>query len=206
VLADAGSVVEPSVSRAKFDREVARYRLHERDYRARGWWLLEAEYPKLFFVMVTPRLKPPAIAFGALFDFTDYDLQPPSLRLVDPFTKVPYAPRELPTVLKRRVPLTAEQIEQARAQGQDVAGAMIEQRMMMWHSDDDVPFFCLPGVREYHEHPAHTGDPWLLRRGRGEGLIFLLEQLDRYGLAPIVGYQIGVVTDQTQFGQAEVPT
>jgi hypothetical protein len=33
------------------------------------------------------------------------------------------------------------------------------------HPTTKVPFFCMQGVREYHEHPQHTGDDWMLYRG-----------------------------------------
>ncbi|WP_306919914.1 putative metal-binding protein [Rhizobium mesoamericanum] len=37
------------------------------------------------------------------------------------------------------------------------------------NSLEDEPFLCMAGVREYHDNPAHSGDPWLLHRGSGEG-------------------------------------
>lgn len=33
------------------------------------------------------------------------------------------------------------------------------------HPTTNVPFLCMQGVREYHEHPQHTGDDWMLYRG-----------------------------------------
>jgi hypothetical protein len=33
------------------------------------------------------------------------------------------------------------------------------------HAVTKGTFFCMRGVREYHEHPEHTGDQWLLYRG-----------------------------------------
>ena len=37
------------------------------------------------------------------------------------------------------------------------------------HPKTGRPFFCVPGIREYHDHPQHSGDPWLLHRHTGEG-------------------------------------
>ena len=69
----------------------------------------------------------------------------------------------------------------------------LEQALLISHGPDELPFLCLPGVREYHVHPAHTGDDWLLHRDRGEGtLYFLLEKLARYGLEPIQQFQFGL--------------
>src|SRR5688572_7142105 len=95
--------VDPAVSRQKFHRELAEYRKLEDDHLKRGWWLLKAEFPEVFVVFATPKLNPPCVMFGAVLDFTDYDFQPPSVRLVHPFTQVPYKQNELPNHLLRTV-------------------------------------------------------------------------------------------------------
>jgi hypothetical protein len=78
--------------------------------------------------------------------------------------------------------------------------------LMQAHGPDEIPFPCLPGVREYHEHPGHSGDPWLLHRGGGEGtLYFLLEKLYQYGVAPISTYHVQLVPAVTGFAQSEIP-
>lgn len=189
-----GAVVDPTVSRAKFEREVDTVRRRQAEYHVRGIWLIEATFPVVFVVMASPQLRPPPVVFGALFDFADYDLRPASVRLVNPFTREPYKAGELPTHLKRRAPMTPEIAAQALAQGQDPAQVMVQQPMMQFNTPDDIPFLCLPGVREYHDHPAHTGDSWLLRRGTTEGsLVFFLEQLHKYGIAPLAGYQMPTI-------------
>lgn len=208
MAAEGGILVDPAVCRVKFEREIANFRRFAREYHAKGWWLIEAAFPTVFIIMAAPQLKPPAAIFGALFDFTNFDLWAPSLRLVDPFTRVPYKTRELPTTLKRKGPVTPEIAAKAQADGIDPSQIVVEQQMMQSHGPDQIPFLCLPGVREYHEHPAHTGDSWLLRRGTGEGgLIFLLEQLHRYGVAPIAGFQaqIALAWPQMTLAQKEIP-
>lgn len=182
-------LVDPEVSRTKFERELADYRKVEDDHIRRGWWLLRVEYPEVFVVFGAPKVRPPTVVFGALLNFADYDLRPPSVRLVDPFTREPYKFNELPTVLKRRT--TAAAPPQLAAQGLSVVEQ--EQQLMVAHRPEDIPFLCIPGVREYHDHPAHSGDPWLLHRGTGEGtLYFLLDQLYKYGVEPITDYQVGL--------------
>jgi hypothetical protein len=195
------------VSRAKFEHELGVYRAREDEYRRRGWWLLAADFPQVFVVFATPRTTPPAVVFGALFDFTNYDFWPPSVRLVDPFTRVPYRAKDLPTVLKRRTvaPMPPEALAAlglpAGAQAQNVQ----DSPLMLAYGPDEVPFLCLPGVREYHEHPAHSNDPWLRHRDDVEGsLHFLLETLYRYGVEPITEYAVQLVPRVT-FAQAEVP-
>src|SRR5437773_214417 len=95
---------DPAVSRVKFDREVAEYRALGAEYRARGWLLLRAEFPLFEVAMAAPQLKPPAMVAGVRLDYTNYDASPPSVRLVNPFTGVPYLFKDLPTALKRSVP------------------------------------------------------------------------------------------------------
>lgn len=207
-MAELPALVDPVVSRAKFEREVAAYRAREAEHQRRGWWLLAAEFPQVFVVFATPRTKPPAVVFGAILDFTNYDLWPPSVKLVDPFTRVPYKAKELPTVLKRRA-TTALAVPEALAGLGLPVGAQLaniqDVPLLQWYSLDEEPFLCLPGVREYHEHPAHSGDPWLLHRGGGEGtLYFLLEKLYQYGVEPISGYNVHLVP-QVEFAQAGAP-
>jgi hypothetical protein len=184
----SGFTVDPAVALKKFNRELDSYRREESRYRARGWWLLEVAYPTMLFAMVATKIQPHVVVFGVALDFTDYDFRPPSVTLVNPITKIPYSAEELPTNLPRLVEPKPEHVAQAAAAGQDVSGGVL-QPLMQAHPGGP-PFLCLPGVREYHDHPAHSGDLWLLRRGSGEGrLIWLLEQLDRYGTSCVVGFQ-----------------
>ena len=181
--------VDPSVSREKFDAEVAAYRSLEREHQERGWWLLEAAFPRVFAVFATPRLTPPAVVCGVLLDFANYDLEPPSVKLVDPFTRRPYLMKDLPTVLLRRQFVSIQGLPLAAGTPQMVTAAP----MMQAHGPDEIPFLCLPGVREYHAHPAHTSDSWLSHRGRGEGTLFaILSTIYQYGVQPISEFNVGL--------------
>ena len=72
-------------------------------------------------------------------------------------------------------------------------GAIQLSAMLQANKPDDFPFLCLPGVREYHDNPAHTGDSWLLHRGSGEGsLVFILEKIWIYGADPLAAYNIQI--------------
>lgn len=206
-MAETELLVDPAVSRAKFERELAEYRKLEDDHMRRGWWMLRAAYPEVFVVFANSALKPPSVIFGALLDFTNYDLWAPSVKLVDPFTREPYKAKELPTVLKRRTvqQVPPEIIALVQQQGAEPPQIVQDDPLMQWYSPDGVPFFCLPGVREYHEHPAHSGDSWLLHRDRGEGkLYFILEKLYKYGVQPITTYNIQMMP-VIRFGQQETP-
>jgi len=190
--------VEPEVSRRKFDRELADYRRLEHDYRRRGWFLIEATFPTVLVVLAAPHLSPPPVVMGVLFDYTNYDARPPSVRLVNPFTREPYRAAQLPTGLDRRV-------DRPPAQAPDGRQIVTIQRLMQFYSPDDIPFLCVPGVREYHDHPGHSGDPWDLHRPDGIGaLVHLLTVVHTYGVAPLAGWSVNF-NPQVTLGWGEPP-
>ena len=80
---------------------------------------------------------------------------------------------------------------QALAQGGAQAQLVVPIPLMQAYGDDDIPFLCVAGVREYHEHPAHSGDHWLSHRTSGAGrLVRLLEVISKYGLETIHGFEV----------------
>lgn len=200
----AQQFVEPSVSRAKFDRETAEYRAMEPEYRRRGWILVEAEFPRALVLLAAPQLSPPAVIVGVRFDYSNYDAQPPSVRLVDPFTDEPYRAGALPTTLQRT-------IEAPVPQGMPLppgaeARFVTRQPLMQSYGEDDIPFLCLAGVREYHNHPGHSGDAWEIHRRTGAGrMVRLLDVITRYGVEPVSDYQVSLVPQVTGLIQAQVP-
>jgi hypothetical protein len=185
--------VEPAVSKAKFDRQVLAVRALEQELGRRGCWLVSHRFPVVFMLFGTPKLKPPSIVFGAIIDFSNYDIWPPSVRLVDPFTREPYIFSKLPTHLNR-APLNA------------ASGERTIQPLMQASSPNEIPFLCIPGVREYHNHPGHTGDSWLMHRGSPEGtLFFIIEQLLKYGVEPISAYDLALKINISGYNQQTVP-
>lgn len=92
----------------------------------------------------------------------------------------------------------------------DTVATMIQQgsvpltNLLQSNRPDDYPFICLPGVREYHDNPAHTGDSWLLHRGSGEGsLAFILEKIWVYGVDPISTFQLQAAVQVPNIGLAQ---
>ena len=216
-------LVEPAVSLAKFNRELAQYRELQDEYIRRGWWMVKSDFPTVFVVFGTSRGLFRSVVFGALIDFTNYDLWPPSVKLADPFTMVPYKASQLPYPLFRKPPLPPTHAVQRTTPGapnqitSPIAGGATSpspdaqtsptvvpaQPLAQSWSPDEVPFICLPGIREYHQNPAHSGDSWLLHRKTGEGTLhFILDQLYKYGVKPLqLGAQLNVV-----FQPTEIPT
>lgn len=187
---DKAQFVDPFVSRQKFDREIAEFRSQAEEYGRRGWFLVRADFPSALVILATAKTQPIAIVCGVWFDYTNYDAAPPSVRLVHPLTCVPYKHGELPTQLLRSQPGSEAP---AMIQG-NVLHVQPPQPLMQGYGPDDIPFLCVAGVREYHEHPAHSGDHWELYRPTGGGrLIRLLEIVSKYGLEPIVGFNVQMI-------------
>lgn len=194
--------VDPAVSRAKFDQEIAEFRHLEAEYRRRGWFLIDADFPHVLVLLGAPSVSPPAIVCGAAFDYSNYDAQPPSVRLVNPFTAEPYVAEKLPTQLNRALPAQAVQLPGLPQGNIEMRAA---QPLMQAASGGDIPFLCIAGVREYHDHPGHSGDSWELHRPSGAGrLSRLLEIIHRYGVEPIRGYGVNLVP-QVGFDYGEPP-
>lgn len=200
--------VDPGVSRRKFDREIAEFRSQAADYGRLGWFLVDAEFPSALAVLAIAKTQPMSILTGVLFDYANYDAVPPSVRLVHPLTREPYRLSELPTRLIRNIaepaaesapgplPKGVEQVfppefAQALAQGAVKFEAVVPQPLMQALGDEDLPFLCVAGVREYHENPAHSGDDWELHRTSGAGrLVRILQIISKYGLEPISGFEV----------------
>ncbi|MFL5916958.1 MAG: putative metal-binding protein [Gaiellaceae bacterium] len=198
--------VEPAVSHAKFDRELSEYRTLEDEYLSRGWVLTHACFPLVRVMMCAAQLKPPAVIVEVEFDFTNYDAEPPSVTLVEPFTHRPYGADELPTILKRTVGAPAGLLPPGLPGGAMLNIQAQQPLMQPPNTPDDLPFLCVAGVREYHEHPAHSGDLWELHRESGAGrLARLLEVIHKYGVEPIADYQVQLAMSVTGFIQSSFP-
>jgi hypothetical protein len=202
----AQQVAEPVVSTSKFEREIAEFRSMAADYGRRGWFLIDAAFPHALVLMAAPQVEPHPVVTGVLFDFTDYDFRPPSVQLVDPFTRVPYQWEELPTQLLRQVEAQGMPIMIQVPNGMEPPKMMVNQPLMQPDLTGGQPFLCIAGVREYHDHPGHSGDSWDLHRGAGAGkLVRILDVIDTYGVRPISGFNVQLQPQVAGFIQNEVP-
>lgn len=172
---------DPKVSRTKFERELAEFRAHADIHYRRGIWIMDATFPDVFAVLVAVQPKPcPVVAFGVVVNFDNYDVEPPSVQLVHPLTRVPLKRNELP-----------HQIEKAGLPVMHGPIAISQKQPLVQGWDGQLPFICLLGVREYHKHPAHTGDSWWLHRKSGHGrLSTILDVLATYAIDPVKGFNV----------------
>lgn len=186
--------VDPRVSRRKFNREVAEFRSLSVSYQKRGWFLVNSKFPDVCVVFATRKTNPVMLMMGVSLNYTNYDARPPSVRLVHPITREPLKSSELPTNLPRL---------HASSDLSCVPPKIVPQPLMQAQDPEDIPFLCLPGIREYHDHPAHSGDHWDLHRTSGAGrLVRILEVIAKYGsesvesigveMNPRIGYAFGI--------------
>jgi hypothetical protein len=181
--------VDPEVTRQKFNEELNQFNTSRVQYRNDGVLLMEESYPNLYFSFAAPLLTPIPLVFGVCINFTNYDVLPLSVRFVHPLNFEPLSIDQLQTRLVRKLEGTAQVQHLVQAQ------------------NDGVPFFCIPGVREYHAHPRHKGDSWLLYRKKGEGgLCFVLDNLQLYGTGALRFYlaQLPVKSPTSEVSQAIV--
>ncbi|WP_051359635.1 putative metal-binding protein [Adhaeribacter aquaticus] len=180
---EAMSLVDPQIARTKYQEQVTNFRSNEAMQRARGILLLKAEFPYVLFGFAVPRIKPTPILFGVKIDFSDFDLQPLSVQFVDPFTERPLRAEEVGSHFFKRT---------GTVQTPDANGGiqLDVQPLLQFHAPDGLPFLCVRGIREYHNHPAHTGDSWFLYRNTEVGTLdHIINVLYNYGINPLMGYQ-----------------
>lgn len=165
-------VADPEVTKIKFASEVSKFKAVENIYRAKGVICSKILFPDIYFIFAIPKLTPPLIAYSVRINFVNYDFEPPSVVFVNPFTE------EL--VRRDQVPIAFIQVNRSMP---------LQPIDLLQGNGEMVPFYCIPGVREYHNHSAHSGDSWFLYRTRGEGnLLFIIDQLYNHSIGISKGY------------------
>jgi hypothetical protein len=129
--------LRPEISAELFEEGVARLTGNPELLVDRGWLILESKHPRLTLTIhhrATGKLR------TFLFEFDNWNDQPPALSIVDPDTRQP------------------------------VTGTLWPQQYQSyWHQSGwsntplittPKPFMCMPGILEYHTHYSHVGDKW----------------------------------------------
>jgi hypothetical protein len=180
-------VIDPEVSKAKFNQETQLFLDAMDIHRRRGILVLDCAYPNVKLAFCAPQIKPAPIVFAVNINFTNYDMGPLSVRFIDAFTFELIPMAELPSHFVRKI---------IDANGQP------QMQPLAVRLPDGTPFICIPGVREYHNHPDHSNDPWLTHRGKGgEGTLgFIIDKLYQYGIVSLNGYLLQVTFQKAPLG------
>lgn len=172
-------LVDSVVTREKLRHEVELWKANT-IHRERGWLLLSYDEENLSLeVAFLAKLATttgsgflPAMVCAVRLTYENYDLWPPSLTFIDFYTRLPSAPHTNAVVLDDANPRNV---------------------LISAHPATGLPFLCLPGIREYHSHPQHTGDDWLVHRSAGEGsLLTVCERIWRLMVNNVLGLQVVV--------------
>ncbi len=172
------NVVDPEVTRVKLKRELELWHENEATYRRRGWVLLghrELEVDIGFLGRLPLGAQPiPAMTACVRLDFTNYDVWAPSVEFINPFTGEYATPPVQALVDSDEGPRNL---------------------LVDSHPETNRPFFCVPGVRQYHDHPQHSGDSWLLHRGTGDGrLATICDRIWRAMARNLIGIHVELQT------------
>lgn len=166
------ALVDPEISRRKLGRELAAWEKQAASYRQRGYVIVgsgDLTVDVAFLARLPIGDKPeglPAVTACARLDFTNYDMWPPSVIFVDALTG---------QALAQGPPVGALDFRPGGSPS-DPGGP--QTLLLAPHPVTQRPFICQAGIREYHTHPEHSGDDWLLHRGSGQGtLAAICEQL-----------------------------
>lgn len=172
-MADNPVFVDSAVSAAKLDRELAAWQQNAGVYARRGWLVLGRDGldVEIAFLGLLPMAPQPLPIVPACIrvNFDNYDIWAPSVTFIDIFTREPAPPA-----------VRALTWEQGQEQNVLIPG----------HPETGLPFLCLPGIREYHSHPEHSGDDWLLHRAQRRGsLAAICEQVWQRMVRTVIGHR-----------------
>lgn len=173
------TLVDPIVTRHKLQNDLAMWRANSA-HRERGWHLISydesipvLELAFLGRITISSGSAPlPVVVCTIRLAYDNYDLWPPSLTFIDVFSGQAIKPHTRAFVSTPEGP-------------RDV--------LIDGHPETKRPFLCLPGIREYHTHPQHSGDDWLLHRSSHEGSISTIcDRVWRLMVRNIIGLEVSM--------------
>ncbi len=198
--------LDPAVARCKFDREVERIKAQASLLQGWGCIVVRVEYPHvdaIFLPRAPLRILVPALVpqqangvvhgtqvqllridlpmfagqpFGVRVDLSDFDQRAPGVTFHNARTweLLPY-----------------EMLPRGHSVDEHGQPKLV---VLNGHPTTKRPFLCMRGIREYHEHPQHSGDEWALYRDQG-GLFATLMVVQRScveGAHPMLALQPSV--------------
>lgn len=192
--------VDKRVTQTKFNKQVSNFERHSSSYRKEGIICLRIEFPFFEFALFGKKghfqfnLPPfnvngnvilaeplsvttnaPFLLFAIRVDYSNFDALPPSLRIIDPITS------DLTRVVGFQPIITPAQQDESNLVHHQFR---VQNQSLLLEDNRGRLFICLRGLREYHSHPDHSGDPWLLYRNSGKGdILHVLDQLQLYAIS-----------------------
>jgi hypothetical protein len=153
-------LVDPSVSASKLSRQLGDWEAEADTYRDRGWFLLgrgelHVDVGFACHLPVGPYNEIAGMPLGIRFGFENYDVWAPSVTVIDPISARPLGTPRLGALEYK-----------GKEESQVAVNVFVGP-----HPKTGTVFLCKRGVREYHSHPEHDGDDWLLHRGHGYGTL-----------------------------------
>ena len=180
--------INARVSKLKFEKEVDRLGTQAATLGKRGVIIHRIHYPLVEVIFIpgnnlvisfpgTPPSLPPGFvlppgpymvsgslqglsskAFGVRISLDDFDQRAPSVVFCDPFTWEE---------------LTYDKLHRGNHIGENKKPFNV---LLDKHPHTKKPFLCMRGIREYHEHPQHTGDDWMQYR-KYSGLFSMIDTI-----------------------------
>lgn len=184
--ANRGLLLVPlEISRAKFNEQMRWWHQNAQVYAGRGWLLLsEGDLTVDIGMLRTLPMgehQVPVMTVCVRLDYWNFDLWAPSVTFIDPVTRRPAKP-----FVRALDPIGPQEAHDL---------------LIDVHPTTRQPFVCLPGVREYHLHPQHSGDDWLLHRQRGRGdLAVICERMWMLMARSVLGVEFGAKLQQIAVG------
>lgn len=191
--------VDPEVAKVKFEIQWNLFENREQEYRDQGIVCIKKAFPFLEFAFLSPSLKlsindrkrpqenivfqaaTPWVPMALRFDYTNFDILPPSIRLIDPISR-----KEVFTsILKMEIYPNQQNLSKLPA-----PRFKVKPQPILLPDLDGRLFICLPGIREYHQHLQHDGDSWFLYRNNDNGKLTNL--LDKIFLYSVTNYHVNI--------------
>lgn len=181
---DSVQYADPKVTKIKFEQELLEFKELENEYRKKGVICFKITPLSINLIFAIPHIKPQPIAFAVSINYSNWDVEPPSIKFIDPFTEK--------ALSREEILIDFYQVKDNNPIGMLPNGKLAIPNLLQGENEI-TPFICMPGVKEYHNHAAHSGDSWMLYRKKGEGkLCVLIDQLYRHSIAQSAGYALNI--------------
>jgi hypothetical protein len=169
-------LIDPKISRIKFEKEIESLMLIKHILRKKGWIIECVEFPIVRVTFLTAKVQPPIAQVTVELNYANYNILPPSVKFLNPVTFDP-------------IIITGLQIVDGNSNN----------IVLQPHPKTKLAFFCMAGVQEYHSHPQHDGDSWdIYRYSEKDSLFYILDKIWLYCISIINSFLIQLQINMSQ--------